>query len=46
MSSSVTGLGVSEAVYGALARRGLSSPFSVQTRVIPDVRAGHDVLVK
>src|SRR3954449_2923152 len=39
-------LGVSNAVAGALAARGISQPFPVQERVVPDVLAGHDVLVK
>jgi superfamily II DNA/RNA helicase len=39
-------LGVSKAVSGALAARGITAPFPVQQRVVPDVLAGHDVLVK
>ena len=39
-------LGVSNAVAGALAARGISQPFPVQAAVVPDVLAGHDVLVK
>ncbi|MEA2333506.1 MAG: ATP-dependent helicase RhlE [Thermoleophilaceae bacterium] len=39
-------LGVSEAVVRALVARGLTAPFAVQRSVIPDVLAGHDVLVK
>jgi ATP-dependent RNA helicase RhlE len=39
-------LGVSDAVAGALARSGLNTPFAVQRSVVPDVLAGHDVLVK
>jgi ATP-dependent RNA helicase RhlE len=39
-------LGVSPVVARALAGRGLESPFPVQASVIPDVLAGHDVLVK
>src|SRR5829696_7571374 len=39
-------LGVSPAVARTLAGRGLRSPFPVQASVIPDVLAGHDVLVK
>ncbi len=39
-------LGVSDAVAGALARNGLNTPFAVQRSVVPDVLAGHDVLVK
>src|SRR3954454_22848447 len=39
-------LGLSPAVNGALAARGIEAPFAVQSMVIPDVLAGHDVLVK
>src|SRR5215217_3526806 len=39
-------LGVSPVVARTLAGRGLRSPFPVQASVIPDVLAGHDVLVK
>ncbi len=46
MSSTFAELGVSEAVAGALAKRGIETPFSVQSMVVPDVLDGHDVLVK
>jgi ATP-dependent RNA helicase RhlE len=39
-------LGVSEAVERALAARGITEPFPVQTRVIPDALAGRDLLVR
>jgi len=39
-------LGASRAVSEALAKRGISEPFPVQRLVIPDVFAGHDVLVE
>ena len=39
-------LGVSEVVSDVLAERGITEPFAVQQRVMPDVLAGHDVLVK
>ena len=39
-------LGVSAPVAQALSKRGIESPFAVQETVIPDVLAGHDVLVK
>src|SRR3954462_13525824 len=39
-------LGVSSAVAGALAARGIYQPFPVQRSVVPDVLAGRDVLVK
>jgi superfamily II DNA/RNA helicase len=39
-------LGVSPVVARTLSGRGLESPFPVQASVIPDVLAGHDVLVK
>ena len=37
---------MTEAVAGALARRGIDSPFAVQSLVIPDVLDGRDVMVK
>jgi ATP-dependent RNA helicase RhlE len=39
-------LGVSKAVARALTQRGVTTPFSVQRSVIPDVLTGRDVLVK
>jgi ATP-dependent RNA helicase RhlE len=39
-------LGVSRAVAGALAERGITQPFAIQQLVIADVLAGHDVLAK
>ena len=39
-------LGVSPVVAASLRERGIESPFPVQASVIPDVLAGHDVLVK
>ncbi len=39
-------LGVSSPVVRALADGGVNSPFAIQRSVIPDVLAGHDVLVK
>jgi ATP-dependent RNA helicase RhlE len=39
-------LGVSKAVRGALARRGITEPFAIQRLVVADVLAGHDVLAK
>src|SRR5829696_7839320 len=39
-------LGVSSAATGALARRGITAPFAVQTLVIPDALEGHDVLAE
>jgi ATP-dependent RNA helicase RhlE len=46
MSSSFTALGVSDAVAGTLAARGIESPFPIQSMVVPDALAGRDVLVK
>jgi superfamily II DNA/RNA helicase len=46
MSSSFTALGVSDAVAGSLAARGIESPFPIQSMVVPDALAGRDVLVK
>jgi superfamily II DNA/RNA helicase len=45
-SQSFAELGVSNAVCGALSRRGITAPFPVQRLVLKDVIAGHDVLVK
>jgi ATP-dependent RNA helicase RhlE len=39
-------LGVSRAVAGALAERGITTPFAIQRLVIGDVLAGHDVLAQ
>ena len=39
-------LGVSDAVVRALVAHGVTAPFDVQRSVIPDVLAGHDVLVQ
>jgi ATP-dependent RNA helicase RhlE len=39
-------LGVSEVVVKELAARGIDAPFAVQSMVIPDVLAGHDVLAQ
>ncbi|MEA2192670.1 MAG: ATP-dependent helicase RhlE [Solirubrobacteraceae bacterium] len=39
-------LGASPVVADALAARGITTPFAIQSLVIPDVLAGHDVLAK
>ncbi len=39
-------LGVSRPLTGALSKRGFTAPFPVQSLVIEDVLAGHDVLVQ
>jgi superfamily II DNA/RNA helicase len=39
-------LGVSDAVVRALEAHGVTAPFDVQRSVVPDVLAGHDVLVQ
>jgi superfamily II DNA/RNA helicase len=39
-------LGVSRVVVDALAGRGIAEPFAIQSLVVPDVLAGHDVLAK
>jgi superfamily II DNA/RNA helicase len=39
-------LGVSRVVADALAARGITNPFAIQSLVVPDVLAGHDVLAK
>jgi ATP-dependent RNA helicase RhlE len=41
-----TGLGVSQPVADALAKRGIVVPFAIQSRVIPDGLAGRDVLAQ
>ncbi len=38
-------LGVSKVVVDALAARGITTPFAIQSLVVPDVLEGHDVLV-
>ena len=43
---SFSDLGVSEAVATALSRRGITEPFPVQERVLPDALAGRDILVR
>src|SRR6478735_5153979 len=37
-------LGLPKAIVTALARKGLNTPFAIQTVTIPDAIAGHDVL--
>jgi len=44
--ASFADLGVSEIVATELAQRGIDTPFAVQSLVIPDVLAGHDVLAQ
>jgi ATP-dependent RNA helicase RhlE len=39
-------LGVSEVVVSELAKREIVQPFAVQSMVIPDILAGHDLLAK
>ena len=46
MSQSFADLGASRPVAKALASRGIHEPFKVQSLVIADVLAGHDVLVQ
>jgi ATP-dependent RNA helicase DeaD/ATP-dependent RNA helicase RhlE len=41
-----TGLGVSQPVADALSQRGITVPFAIQARVIPDGLAGRDVLAQ
>ena len=45
-AQSFSELGVSAPVVGALARRNIHTPFKIQTRVLSDAMAGHDVLAK
>ena len=44
--STFADLGVTPAVAGALAKRGINAPFAVQTLAIEDVLDGHDILVQ
>ncbi|HMJ02894.1 MAG TPA: DEAD/DEAH box helicase [Conexibacter sp.] len=44
--STFADLGVSDAVARALSARDIEKPFAVQRTVVPDVLAGHDVLVE
>jgi ATP-dependent RNA helicase RhlE len=39
-------LGVSRVVSDVLSSRGIATPFAIQSLVVPDVLAGHDVLAK
>ncbi len=45
-SQTFADLGVSAVVVDALAVRGVTTPFAIQSLVVPDVLAGHDVLAK
>ena len=44
--STFADLGVTSAVAGALAKRGITAPFAVQKLAIEDVLDGHDILVQ
>jgi ATP-dependent RNA helicase RhlE len=46
MSQSFADLGVSQSVVAALGKRDITSPFAIQTLVLPDLLAGRDVLAK
>jgi ATP-dependent RNA helicase RhlE len=46
MSTSFADLGSSNAVVTALAKRGFETAFPIQELVVPDVLAGHDVLIQ
>jgi len=46
MSDTFRALGVSEAVEQALAARGITEPFRIQTLVLPDALEGRDILAK
>jgi superfamily II DNA/RNA helicase len=46
MSETFRALGVSEAVEQALAARGITGPFRIQTLVLPDALEGRDILAK
>jgi ATP-dependent RNA helicase RhlE len=45
-STTFADLGVSPAVAGALAERGITTPFPIQALVLRDALAGHDVLAE
>src|SRR5918998_844625 len=45
-SQSFADLGVSKVVVDMLRSRGMAEPFAIQSLVVPDVLAGHDVLAK
>jgi superfamily II DNA/RNA helicase len=45
-SQSFADLGVSKVVVDVLRSRGIADPFAIQSLVVPDVLAGHDVLAK
>jgi ATP-dependent RNA helicase RhlE len=46
MNGSFSDLGVAEPIVGALARRSIETPFSIQALVLPDALAGNDVLAR
>ena len=46
MTDTFRALGVSEAVEQALAARGITEPFRIQTLVLPDALDGRDILAK
>jgi ATP-dependent RNA helicase RhlE len=46
IDSSFVELGVSSSVIEALDKTGITVPFEIQSLVLPDVMAGHDVLAK
>ncbi len=46
IDSTFAELGVSSSVIEALDKTGITVPFEIQTLVLPDVMAGHDVLAK
>jgi ATP-dependent RNA helicase RhlE len=45
-SQNFADLGVSKVVVDVLRARGMAAPFAIQSLVVPDVLAGHDVLAK
>ena len=46
MSQSFADLGISRAVASQLTKQGIREPFPIQSQVIPDALAGHDVLAQ
>jgi ATP-dependent RNA helicase RhlE len=46
MSQSFADLGISRPVASTLKKQGITTPFPIQSKVIPDVLGGHDVLAQ
>ena len=46
MSQSFADLGISRPVASQLTKQGITEPFAIQSQVVPDALAGHDVLAQ